>query len=152
MESLRSTNNPPTPTPRRGADMEPLWNPLFTVSPSAVIKHHVNCAPDVLGISEAPVPPNYREGPDPTQITSGLMVKPSWRVPSSSPILCVCVLVPQSCPALCGPVDCSPPGSSVHGILQATILEWVATGNCTNGNQEKEATSPLHKSSFKQEH
>ena len=34
--------------------------------------------------------------------------------------------VVQSCPTLCDPVDCSPPGSSVHGILQARILEWVA--------------------------
>ena len=34
--------------------------------------------------------------------------------------------VAQSCPTLCNPVDCSPPGSSVHGILQARILEWVA--------------------------
>ena len=33
------------------------------------------------------------------------------------------VLVTQSCPALCHPMDCSPPGSSVHGILQARILE-----------------------------
>ena len=32
----------------------------------------------------------------------------------------------QSCPTLCSPMDCSPPGSSVHGILQARILEWVA--------------------------
>ena len=32
----------------------------------------------------------------------------------------------QSCPALCDPMDCSPPGSSVHAILQARILEWVA--------------------------
>ena len=31
----------------------------------------------------------------------------------------------QSCPALCDPMDCSPPGSSVHGILQARVLEWV---------------------------
>ena len=36
------------------------------------------------------------------------------------------VLVTQSRPTLCHPVDCSPPGSSVHGILQARILEWVA--------------------------
>ena len=35
------------------------------------------------------------------------------------------VLVTQSCPILCEPVDCSPPGSSVHGILHAGILEWV---------------------------
>ena len=34
--------------------------------------------------------------------------------------------VAQSCPTLCDPVDCSPPGSSVRGILQARILEWVA--------------------------
>ena len=32
----------------------------------------------------------------------------------------------QSCPTLEDPMDCSPPGSSVHGILQARILEWVA--------------------------
>ena len=37
-----------------------------------------------------------------------------------------CVFVTQSCPALCDPMDCSPPGSSVHGILQARRLEWVA--------------------------
>ena len=35
------------------------------------------------------------------------------------------VLVAQSCPTLCNPVDCSPPGSSVHGISQARILDWV---------------------------
>ena len=34
--------------------------------------------------------------------------------------------VAQSCPTLCYSVDCSPPGSSVHGIFQARILEWVA--------------------------
>ena len=32
----------------------------------------------------------------------------------------------QLCPTLCYPMDCSPPGSSVHGIFQARILEWVA--------------------------
>ena len=34
--------------------------------------------------------------------------------------------VAQSCPTLCDPMDCSPPGFSVHGILQPRILEWVA--------------------------
>ena len=38
----------------------------------------------------------------------------------------VCVLVAKSCLTLCDPMDCGPPGSSVHGILQARILEWVA--------------------------
>ena len=36
------------------------------------------------------------------------------------------VKVAQSCPTLCNPMDCSPPGFSVHGILQARRLEWVA--------------------------
>ena len=35
------------------------------------------------------------------------------------------VLVAQSCPTLCNPMDYGPPGSSVHGILQGRILEWV---------------------------
>ena len=34
--------------------------------------------------------------------------------------------VAQSCPTHSGPMDCSPPGSSIHGILQARVLEWVA--------------------------
>ena len=41
-------------------------------------------------------------------------------------VISVLCLVAQSCPTLCDPMDCSPPGSSVHGILQARILEWVA--------------------------
>ena len=36
------------------------------------------------------------------------------------------MLVAWLCLTLCDPMDCSPPGSSVHGILQAKILEWVA--------------------------
>ena len=36
------------------------------------------------------------------------------------------VLVAQLCPTLCNPMNCSPPGPSVYGILQAKILEWVA--------------------------
>ena len=34
--------------------------------------------------------------------------------------------VAQACPTLYNPTDCSPPGSSVHGIFQAKVLEWVA--------------------------
>ena len=44
-------------------------------------------------------------------------------------VLCVCVCVcvrAQSCLTLCNSMDCSPPGSSVHGIFQARILKWVA--------------------------
>ena len=42
-----------------------------------------------------------------------------------SVLVVVVVLVAQGCPILCNPTDCSPPGSSVHEILQARILEWV---------------------------
>ena len=41
----------------------------------------------------------------------------------------MCVLVTQLCPILCDHMDCSPPGSSVHGILQARTLEWVAVSS-----------------------
>ena len=39
------------------------------------------------------------------------------------------VLVTQSCLTLCDPMDCSPSGSSVHGLLQARILVWFARGS-----------------------
>ena len=45
---------------------------------------------------------------------------------SSYPRSQIKVLVTQSCPTLCHPMDCSSPGSCVHEIFQAMILEWVA--------------------------
>ena len=45
--------------------------------------------------------------------------------PPSCVCVCVCVCVAQLCPNLCDPVDHSPPGYYVHGILQARTLEWV---------------------------
>ena len=41
----------------------------------------------------------------------------------------------SSCPTLCDPMDCSPPGSSVHGTLQARILAWVAIPFCRGSSQ-----------------
>jgi len=50
-----------------------------------------------------------------------------WDSPGKSTgVVCHCNMCAQSCPIPCDPMDCSPPGSSVHGILQARILEWVA--------------------------
>ena len=46
----------------------------------------------------------------------------------------------QSCPTLWDPMDCSPPGSSVHGILQARILEWVAIPSSKGSSQPREQT------------
>ena len=50
------------------------------------------------------------------------------------------VLVAQSCPTLFDPVDCSPPGSSVPGIVQARILEWVATSSSRGSSQPRDQT------------
>ena len=50
------------------------------------------------------------------------------------------VYATQSCPTLCDSTDCSPPGSSVHGILQARILEWVAMPSSSGSSQPRNQT------------
>ena len=52
----------------------------------------------------------------------------------------VVVLVTQPCPTLCKPMDCSPSGSSVHGILQARMLEWVAMPSSRGSSQPRDRT------------
>ena len=52
------------------------------------------------------------------------------------------VKVTQLCPTLCDPMDCSLPGSSVHGILQATILEQVAGSLPSAGDLPNPGTEP----------
>ena len=51
-----------------------------------------------------------------------------------------CVLAAMLCPTLSDPVDCSPPGSSVDGILQARILEWVAILFSRGSSQSRDWT------------
>ena len=46
----------------------------------------------------------------------------------------------QSCPTLCDPIDGSPPGSSVRGILQARILEWVAISSSRGPSRSRDQT------------
>ena len=54
---------------------------------------------------------------------------------------CACVRsFTKSCPTLCDPVDCSPPGSSVHGIFQTRILEWVAISFFRGFSQSRDQT------------
>ena len=48
--------------------------------------------------------------------------------------------VAQLCPTLCDPVDCGPPGSSIHGILQARILEWVAISFSRGSSRPRDRT------------
>ena len=52
----------------------------------------------------------------------------------------VVVFVAKLCPTLCDPMDCSPPGSSVHEILQARILEWVAIPSSRESSWPRDQT------------
>ena len=60
----------------------------------------------------------------------------------------MCILVytylSQSCLTLCHPTDCSLPGSSVHGIFQARILEWVAISFSRRSSQPRDWTQVFH--------
>ena len=53
---------------------------------------------------------------------------------------CVCIKSLQSCSTLCNPMDRSLPGSSVHGILQARILEWDAVTSSEGSSQHRDGT------------
>ena len=64
-------------------------------------------------------------------------------LPLPSPIETLAVAASlQSCPTLCNPMDCSLPGFSIHGILQARTLEWVAISllQCMKVKNESEVT------------
>ena len=54
--------------------------------------------------------------------------------------VCLCAKSNQLCLTLCNPTDCSPSGSSVHGILQARILEWVAISFSRGSSQPGDRT------------
>ena len=64
---------------------------------------------------------------------------------------CVCVKSLQSCLALCDPMDSNLPGSSVHGILQARILEWVAISSSRGSSQPRDQTCTFWISCHRQE-
>ena len=51
-----------------------------------------------------------------------------------------CAQLFQLCPTLCDPIDCSPPGSSVHGLFQARISEWVAISFSRGSSQYRNRT------------
>ena len=63
-----------------------------------------------------------------------------WGRNSLCPEMCTCAMLLQSCLTLCDSMDCSPPGSSVHGILQARILEWVTMPSSTGSSQPGDQT------------
>ena len=75
----------------------------------------------------------YFQGMDgPCVYRSMWVITSAWKKSESKVI--------QSCPTLCDPVDCSLPGSSVHGILQARTLEWVAISFSRGSSQSRDWT------------
>ena len=74
-----------------------------------------------------------------TQVVLTWREKDDGRLPSKCK-----VLVTQSCPTPCDLMDCSPPGSSVHGIFQARILEWIAIPFSRGSSQSKDQTGLPH--------
>ena len=73
--------------------------------------------------------------PVPTERCHTCKIRPDFR-------LCCCLLA-QSCPTLCSPMDCRPPGFSVHGILQARTLEWVAMPFSRGSSRPRDGTHAL---------
>ena len=70
-----------------------------------------------------------------------LVIRPGALV--TSLVLNVLCSVAQLCLTLCNPIDGSPPGSSVHGILQARILEWVGISFSRGSSQLRNRTCTL---------
>ena len=60
----------------------------------------------------------------------------------------ICTKLLQSCPTLCHPLDCSLPGSSVHGISQARVLEWVAISSSRGSSWPRDQTHVSYFSCF----
>ena len=61
-------------------------------------------------------------------------------VPLQGMPACVCAVSLQLCLTLCDTMDCSLPGSSVHGVLQARILEWAAISSSRGSSQPRDRT------------
>ena len=68
------------------------------------------------------------------------LLNPFLSPKTSSPTLCVYVSGAKSSQSLCDPTDCSPPGFSVHGIVQARILEWIAFPFSRESSQPRDWT------------
>ena len=84
--------------------------------------------------------PHLPYSPDLPQTTTYSSILITFcRENASTTSLCVC-LVAQSCLILCDPMNCSPPGSSVCGILQERILEWVSMPSSRGSSQLRNRT------------
>ena len=98
-----------------------LYNHHHYLKPSPLPNPH-NSHPWLSCLPQTPhcVPPSMP--PIPRQ-PFGCLVSMDLPIPDAA---AAAAKLLQSCPTLCNPIDCSPPGSAIPGILQARTLEWVA--------------------------
>ena len=141
----------PSPPPPPHSSMAPQFPlPFFSLSqaphltqpsPSSVV--HFSGGPLSFAILFAPnpAPPSLSVARCLSlHLCLGLCLSASFCV--SLPLcVCACVESIQSGLTLCDPMDCSPPGSSVHGILQARILEWIAMPFSRGSSQPRDENS-----------
>ena len=109
------------------SDSETPWTAAHQVplSMEKEVRCNINapCLQLLMNINES-----YSQQPVPflSQLVSGFYAKRLILVLKPPNTVCMHVKSLQLHPTLCNPVDCSLPGSSVHGIFQVRILEWVA--------------------------
>ena len=85
---------------------------------------------------------NPTDGTQPAPLSLGFSRQEYWNgFPFPSPSESE---VAQSYPTLCHPTDCGPPGSSIRGILQARVLEWVAISFSRRSSQPRDRTQVSH--------
>ena len=121
-------NNRPRVPPLVGPELGFMLSKLFT---TFNMKHHISAFHSPPNCVNSPVPTApFQAHLDLPTLSFSHLERGSWQrrmgVNDDRAVACflkVKVLVTQSCPALCHPMDCSQPSSSVHGILQERILE-----------------------------
>ena len=112
--------------------MEVLWNCMKATHglegdcllPTVILHHH----PTTSKIQPPSLTAIYSDSPEKSQTVQSVFPMD----------VLVAVKYTQLCPTLCGPMDSSPPGPSVHGILQVRILEWVAISFCRGSSQPRD--------------
>ena len=77
-------------------------------------------------------------------ILARFMLKCYIQIEVVEDMACMHAKLLQSCLTLCDPMDCTPPGSSVHGIHQARLLEWVALPSFRGSSQPRDQTQVSH--------
>ena len=103
-------------------------------------------APEVMGRAKSSLSRRWSSGAQ--EMCGG------WEAKTAPPdplLQCACPLeAPLSAQVsaksfqLCDPMDCNPPGSSVHGIFQATVLEWIAISFSSSSSQLRDGTQVSH--------